>query len=150
QAAGDAGRRLVVDDDDRFDRVSVVGAEPRLDVDLRRAPAPVAGRVVDLQAEALRDLLPYEREVARLANQHAIAGRECVDERRLGRARPGFGNDDDGPGRLEHALKPLEDLGGQPGELGPAMIDDGLVHRTQDAIGDVGRSWNLKKVAARM
>ena len=30
------------------------------------------------------------------------------------------------------------------------MIDDGLVHRTQDAIGDVGRSWNLKKVAARM
>jgi hypothetical protein len=44
------------------------------------------GRKSTAEAEALGQLAPQRREVAGLGHQHAIAGRERVDQRRFPRA----------------------------------------------------------------
>ena len=89
-AAGNAGRRLVVDDDDRFDlRARRRRASRALELGLGRTPAPVARHVVDLQAQPLGDCAPYQRKMTGLENQHAIARRKRVHERRFGGAGPG-------------------------------------------------------------
>ena len=60
--------------------------------------APCASRLVDelqaLEAEALGHLLPQRGELAGLEHQHAVAGRQRVDERRFPGAGAGSGVDD--------------------------------------------------------
>ena len=73
----------------RLDRVRAVGGERRLDQRGDRRRAPVAGNEVDDEAEPLGHLAPQRREVAGLEHQHAIAGRQRVDERRFPRAGAG-------------------------------------------------------------
>ena len=69
--------------------------EPRLDLRRVGAVAPVARHEVHDQPEPLGELLPQRREVAGLGHQHAIAGRQRVDERRLPRAGARRWIDDD-------------------------------------------------------
>ena len=57
--------------------------------------APVAGQELDLEPELRRHLLPQRREVAGLDHQHAVAGRQRVDQRRLPRAGARRGIDHD-------------------------------------------------------
>jgi hypothetical protein len=57
-AADDAGRRLVVHDDDRFQFARGVVLQPLLEDLGRRAAPPRAGHVFDVQTEPLRDLPP--------------------------------------------------------------------------------------------
>ena len=61
-----------------------------------------------LQAELLRHVLPQRRELAGLHHQHAVAGRQRVDQRRLPGAGAGRGVDDDRVGGLEDGLDALE------------------------------------------
>ena len=124
-----------------------IGAEPRVEIRLGCAATPVAGHVVDLQAESFGHLSPHQREVAGLENQHAVAGRQRVHQRGFGGAGAGRRKHDHRAAGLEHHAKPFEDIGGQLRELGTAVIDDRLIHRAQDAIGNVGGAGDLKEVS---
>ena len=82
-----AGRGLVVQDADRLDLLVLVFAElgfDRLRID---ALAPVGGDELRLEAEPLGHLLPQRGELAGLDHQHAVAGRQRVDQRALPRRR---------------------------------------------------------------
>ena len=65
------------------------------------AVAPVARHPLDLEPEPLGHAAPQRREVAGLEREHAVAGGERVDERRLPRAGARGRVDDDGPVGLE-------------------------------------------------
>ena len=56
--------------------------------------------------------------------------------------------DDDRTSGLKHGAQILEHLGAQAGKLLAAVIDDGAMHRTLDAIGDVGGPGDLQEMAA--
>ena len=51
---------------------------------------------------------------------------------------------------LEDRAQAVEDFSRQRGEFRTSMIDDRLIHRAQDPIGNVGGTGDLKEVPARM
>ena len=112
------------------------------------AVAPVALHPVDLEPEALGQALPERREVAGLEGQHAVAGGEGVDERRL----PGAG----ARGRVDHhrALGPedllhaVQDLVSELREVRSAVVDGRRVDRAQHPVRHVGRAGDLKEMAS--
>src|SRR5262249_18522154 len=95
-------------------------------------------------------LLPQRGEMTGLAHQHAVAGRERVDERRF----PGAGSrgrvDHYRLLRLEHRLEAFQDLEAHLAELGSPVVDGRLVDRAQDAIRNVRRTGNLQEVASAL
>ena len=97
-AAGAAGRGLVVHDADRLDAVRLVVGERGADRRHVGAAAPVGVDEDRLEAEPLRHLVPQRGEPAGAAHQHRVAGRQRVGQRRLPRAGAG-GRDRSPPGR---------------------------------------------------
>ena len=85
--------------------------------------------------------------MAGLRHQHELARRQGIDQRRFPRAGAGRGIDHDRPLGPEHRLQILENAGGQPRELGTAVIDGRAVHGAQDPVRDVGGPGNLQEVA---
>src|SRR5688572_6349581 len=87
--------------------------------------------------------------MAGFIHQHAIAGRQGVDERRLPRAGAGSRIDHHFALRaLEHALHSGEDFLADRAELRAAMVHRREIDGSQHAIGHVGRARDLKEVAA--
>ena len=82
----DASRGLVVDDADRFDLMTLIVRELRVDNRRIDAVPPVARHELDLQAHARRHLFPERGEMAGLEHQDLRAWRQRVDERRFPRA----------------------------------------------------------------
>jgi hypothetical protein len=146
EPAGHTGRRLVVHDDDGLEGMPCVVAEQLLEIDIGRAAAPVSRHIGDIETQPLRHLTPDLREMSGLEDEHAIARRQRVDERRFGGAGAGRRKDDDRTAGSKHHTQRFQELRRQRGELRPAMIDDRTVHGTQDPIGNVGRAWNLEKM----
>ena len=146
--ARDAGRRLVVDDGDGFDRLAAVSRQLLPDDGRIDAVPPVAGNEIDLQAEPHGHVAPERGELAGLDHQHRVAGRQRVDERRLPRAGAGRGIDHDRARGLKHALKALDRLAPERRERGAAMIDRRLRDGPQDPIGHVGRAGDLEEVTS--
>ena|SRR5437879_2426579 len=52
--------------------------------------------------------------------------------------------------RLEDLTQSREDRQTEFSKLGPAVVDNRLIHCAQDAIRNVCRTWNLKEVTACM
>jgi hypothetical protein len=149
-ARGDAGRGLVVDDADGLDGVHPVQGEAGADRLGVGAVPPVAGDQLDLEAEAGGHACPECGEVAGLAHQHAVAGRERVHQRRL----PGSGarvriDDDRAFFRAEDLAQTCEHLMRQLLKVGPAMVDRRPVDGAEDAVRDVGRPRDLQEMASR-
>ena len=111
------------------------------------AVAPVARHPHDLEPEPLGHRAPQRREVAGLEREHAVAGRERVDERRLPRAGAGRRVDDDRAVGAEDVPQPVEHLEAERREGRPAVVDRRVVDRPQDAVGDVRRPRDLQEVA---
>ena len=88
------------------------------------------------------------RELAGLHHQHAVAGVERVDQRRLPGAGAGGGVDDHRIGGLEDGLDAVEAAPGELLELRPAVVDDRRVHRPQDAVRQRRRPRNVQEMAA--
>ena len=143
-----AGRGLVVQDADRLDLVRLVLAQVLLDHLRVGADAPVGLDEFRLEADLLGHHLPERGELAGLDHQHAVAGRQRVDQRRFPRAGAGRGVDDDRVGGLEDGLDAFEAALGELGEFRTAMVDDRRVHGAQDAVGQRRRPRNLQEVAA--
>ena len=135
-------------DHDGLVAVRLVRGEPGLHDHRIDAAPPIARDEVNLQPQPASHLAPQRGEVTGLEHEHGIAGRECIDQRRLPCAGAGSGVDDDGPGGLEDLPEALEYLQRQPRKLGAAVIDRRMIQRAQDPIGDVGGSGNLQKMAA--
>src|SRR5882672_6882773 len=121
--AGDSGRGLVVYDHHRRDAVCRVGGQPFGDGRGLDTPPPVPGNEVDDQPEALRHFTPQAGEVTGFERQHAIAGRERVDQRRFPRPGAGRGIDDHrGPDFAELARDLLQRVKPVFGTSGPVVI----------------------------
>ena len=108
----------------RLDLVGLVLAQMRLDRRRVGAGAPVGRDEFRLEAELLRHVLPQRGELAGLDHQHAVAGRERVDQRRFPGAGAGRGIDDDRIGGLEDGLDAFEHALGELGEFRSAVVDD--------------------------
>src|SRR6267143_1959571 len=117
---------------------------------MRLATPPVAWDEIDGQAEALGHLLPQRGEVTRLEHEHFVARLERVDDGGLPRAGAGRREDDHRPLRAEDRPETLGDLRREARELRAAVVDRGPIDRTQDSIGDVGRSGDLEEVPAAL
>ena len=78
-----SGGGLVVNDKHSFNPVIAVGSQPRFEFRGGCALAPVPWNIVDLDAEFFRDLAPELRKVSGLKQEHAIAWRQSVDNRRF-------------------------------------------------------------------
>ena len=146
-AAGDAGRRLVMNTEHRLDLVRPIFGQARLDFGRIDAAAPIPGNEIDDQPELHRDALPQRRELAGLEHQDAVAGRQCVDERGFPCPGPRRRIDDHVRPGLEDVLQPGEHRLAEIGKLGTAMVDRRMIDRAQDPIGDVRWSRDLKKMA---
>ena len=86
--------------------------------------------------------------MACLKHQHAIAGRKRVNDSRFPGARAGTGVDHHRTARLKDWAQAFQNLYCELRELGTAVVNDGSVDGPQNAVGNIRRAWNLKKVAA--
>ena len=112
------------------------------------AGAPVGAEGLDLDAEIDRHFRPADREVAGLHDQHGVAGREQVRQRRF-------------PGAVAGGAVHVERLVGLQDTLHARMagmldrqefvrheVQHRPVHGAQHAIGDVGRSGIVEELAS--
>ena len=143
-----SSRGLVVQHADCFDLLVLVLAQMVLDCRGIGADAPVGLDEVWAQAELLRHGLPQRGKLTGFHHQHAVVGRERVDERGFPRAGASRGVDDHRIGGLEDGLDAFETVFGELGEFRPAMVDDRRVHGPQHAVGQRSRPRDVKEVAA--
>ena len=80
--------------------------------------------------------------------QHAIAGREGVDQCRFPRPSAGRGIDDDRTTGAENRFDPLQYVAREFGEVGSAVVDGRLRDRVQHPVRDVGRSRDLQEMSS--
>ena len=92
--------------------------------------------------------LPQRGEMPGLRHQHAIAGRQRVDQRGFPGAGAGGGIDDDRSAGLEDLLHAVEHFLAELRKFRTAMVDRRLVDGAQHAVGHVGRSGNLQEMAS--
>ena len=144
--AGRPGRGLVVDDHHGLDCMHFVLRQLLFDRRGIGAAAPVAGQEIDLDAPAPGHVVPERGEMPGLDHQDPVARRQRVDDCGLPGAGAGRREDHDRPGGLEDAFAALQHGAAERRELGAAVVDDGHVHRTEDAIRDRARPWNLQKM----
>jgi hypothetical protein len=107
---------------------------------------PVARDELDAQPQPNGQVSPLRRKLPRVAHQHGVAGRQRVDQRRFPGAGTRRGIHHDRPCRLENALQPRADLFHHRCEGRSAVIDRRPRHRTQDPIGNVGWTGDLKEM----
>jgi hypothetical protein len=112
------------------------------------AAAPVARQDVDVQPEPPRESRPAQAELAGLEHEHAIAGTECVDQRRLPRAAARGWIDHDAAFRTEHPLQPVQQLAGECGEVGAAVIGGGARDRAAHPVRHVRGAGKLEEMPA--
>ena len=141
-----AGRGLVVQHAHCLDLMRLVVAQMLLDLCGVGAGAPVALDELRLQPELIRHGFPLGSELAGLDHQHAIAGRQRVDQRGFPSTGAGRGVDDDRIGGLENGLDAVETALGELGKLRPAMIDDRSIHGAQHAVGQRRRPRDLQEM----
>src|ERR1700677_1945127 len=125
-----------------------VGSQTRFYIGRDSAVSPVAGQVFDLDTKIFGYLAPELRKVACLKHQHAIAGRKRVDDSRFPRARAGTRVDHHRTARLKDRAQAFQNLYSELREFGTAVVNDGSVDGSQNAVGNVRRTRDLKKVAA--
>jgi hypothetical protein len=148
QPARDARRRFVVDDQQGSDVVPAVLAESRFERVRIDAVPPVARHDLDVEPEPARDLHPVPGKLPNVESEDTIARRQRIDQGGFPGAAARGRKDHDRPGGLEDPVQTFEDGTTEGGELGAPMVDRRLRHRTQHAIGCVGRSGYLKEVTA--
>ena len=141
-----AGRGLVMDDHHGLDLVLAIRRKFCFDRFHIGAAAPITWDKINVEFEFVGDAVPQHGELAGLGHQHLVAGFERIDDRGFPGAGPGRGKNDNRLGGAEHALHGRHHRKAELGEFGTPMIQRRHVHRPQHPVGDVGRSWNLKKM----
>jgi hypothetical protein len=117
-------------------------------LDLDGGNALAVGELQPVYLDAVRGRGAGEpaREVAVHAGEHAVARRQRVDDGRLPRTRPRAGIENQVPALgLEDLLEPVQALLHEGGEARAPVVDHGLRHRANDALGDERRSGDLQE-----
>ncbi len=137
-----------LDDEDRLDVPSRVGAQARLERRGIDGAAPVARQGLDREPEHVALLTPAAREAPALQHQHPVAPRQGVRQRRLP-APVSVGDVDVGrPRRPEDGLEVLEARLGRPQQVLRIDVDGGPVHRLEDDLGHVRGAGDRQELAA--
>src|SRR3984893_1661474 len=114
-------------------------AQPAFELGWTDGAAPVIGQCLDFEPECLGPHAPVQREIAAFDDQHLVAGREQVDQRRLPGAVSGGGIGENSLVGLKYAFQAGEAFLGNRLELRRGEVDRPAVHRPQDAVRDIGR-----------
>jgi hypothetical protein len=136
---GDAGRGLVMGDEDGLDLAVAVAAETA--AEFRRGAGRAPGHVddLDLKAHAFRHLGPERREGAVPRHQHLVAGRQRVGDRRFPGRRARARDQRDARRRAaEDGGHVAQERAHERGEFGRAVVRHRDRHRAADALGQVG------------
>src|SRR6185437_10138362 len=144
----DAGRGLAVNDHDGFDGVALIGGQPALRLGRVDRMAPIARHELDLQPMSLGHDAPQRRELPGLEGEHLVARRQRVEQRGFPGAGARGGKDRHRSGGLEQPAHAGANRLAQLDIVGPTVIDDRVVHRASDAIGNVARSGDVEEMAA--
>src|SRR5687768_2731519 len=120
--------------------------EPRLDLSGVSAVTPIAAHERRHKTKPLRHPVPQRCEMSGFAHEYLVAGRKRVHERAFPRARARRREYDDGCPGLENRLESGKHFLTELLKVRPAMVDRGAVDRAQNALGDVGRTWNLQEM----
>ncbi len=134
--------------DEEHGRRAALGERVTQIVGFRRV-APRVRERHDLAAERPPHLLPALAELPLGDREHALGRREQVDDRRLEGARSRGGQDEDLAVRAKHFPQPLlgerEDLG----EVGRAVVQNGLGEGLQHLGWHRGRARRQELLCAR-
>ena len=138
-----AGGGFVLAHQDRLDVVAFVGFQRRQVLIHGRAFTPRRLDHLDLESESARHVGPQVAELAEACDENLCAGIETVRERRLPAtgARRGEEERMSGDG-FENRLQAVKASACEAREVGRAMILRGNRHGAQDAIRNIGRTWD--------
>src|SRR6516164_5621892 len=149
----DTRRRLVVRDEDGLDLVLLVRGQTLQVLIDRYALAPFDIDGVDVEAKALAEIDPQQRELAKYGGQHLVAGRQRVGDSRFPAASTRTGkNKDLAALGLEDLLQIAKERQRELRKVRRAMIFERNVHglaNTERHIRRAGdcetlESWHLK------
>ncbi len=147
-AAGNAGRGLVVHHHHRLDAMIAVGGELGFERGGIDAMAPVARHEIDLEPVPLGHHLPQIGEMPGLERQHAVARRQRVENGRFPRPGARRGIHQHRARAAQQAFEPGDHVAGERRELRSAVVDDGMVDGPEDAVRNVGWTGNLQEMSA--
>ena len=147
--ARNAGRRLVVADQDRLDPMLLVGRQA-LGIGFdRHALAPFGIDGIDLEPEATAHLDPKMGELAEARGQHPVAGGKRVGQRRFPAAGARAWKDENLAGLgLEDLLQVAEQAEGELGEVRGPLVLERNVHGGAHLLGHVRRPGDEQGVAS--
>ncbi len=143
-----AGCGLIVQDADRLDLVVLVIAQLGFDRCRVGADPPVGRNDFRNAGRISPPCFSMQGELPGLDDQHAVAGRERIDQGAFPGAGAGGGVDDHRVGGLEDGLDAVEAALGELGEFRPAMVDDRRIHGPQHAVGKWRGAGNMQEMPA--
>src|SRR2546428_8145900 len=89
-------------------------------------------------------------ELPDVKRKHAVVGVQGVDNGGLPSAGAGAGKQHDLTGTsLEDLGEPGGDFRDQSRKLRPTMVGNRPIHRAYDALGHIGRPWDLQEITTR-
>lgn len=131
---------------DRLDLVLFVLGQIGLDLIRVGAAAPITFDEFGLHPQLFSQLFPQGREMPGFEHQHAVAGRQGVDQCGLPRAGARGGIDEHALVGFEDRLHPVQRLHSNLGKIRATVVDGLLPNRAKDTIWN--RTWprNLQEV----
>ena len=132
----------------RLDRPTRVGLQPRLDLFRPNRSAEIAGQDFDVHAHAARILPPAHGEAAAFQDQDFVALRQHVGQRCLPRPVPVRDVDVGAAFGAEHARDIAVQTVRQRQQRPVVDIDRRAMHRAEDFVGDGGGAGDGQKLSS--
>ena len=137
-----------MDDANGLDLVANILAKALFDSCRICTAAPITFDEFRRDTNARGELVPQAGKLAGLEHQDLFVRAERVDQRRFPSTGTGGWIDDYRVFGLEHHLEAIQAGVAEISEPGPPVVHGGVVDRTKNPVGHVGRAWNLQKMSA--
>jgi hypothetical protein len=135
-------------DHDRPDCMHSVFDEACLHLYRIHAMTPVAGYELHVQTPAPPHGLPQSSKVPGLERQDFVPWRERIDDARFPGPSAGTRKHQHGIGGLKDCATAVQNVLSELRELGTTVINDRPIHGAQNAIRNIGGTWDLQEMSA--
>src|ERR1017187_353812 len=112
------------------------------------AVTPVTGHELHVQPPAPCHGLPQSREVTGFKREDSVSWRDRIDDTRFPGPGAGGGKHHHGLGGLKNRSTAVQNRLCESRKLRTAMIDDGAIHGSENAVRNIGGAWDLQEMAA--